>query len=335
MSESRFDFLRELVKNVPDINVAEEQAINECETTKVTSSYVPANSPPPPSPPPLTSSHLQTSLTLRNTRSNGNKLSYVPPPSSSGESSMVMVTTATQATPPLPIIGRPNTLPKQQSIDLSYNATMKRSDNRANYYMESLPVEPSLLEAGPPKLLRNDTATVAPFPSIPASTFNEYLQPVMSFDLTKKLKPAPPPLSPLIIDGTQTQRVAPAPSTTRCHISTPPTYANIDVCNSPLVKIDYSKMDLSTPPIPLKLKKHRRASNCSAAATTVRQKLLNNIDLSSHTFTTAAPQIFNFTTPGGTSSPTTSTAGNSHDFTRMLSTPTTNSLDMDEDYDNI
>ncbi len=331
MSETRFDFLKELVKNVPDINVDEMQSSTEDQiATDLTMPYqktsVPAatcessvggTSKSIKSIPPFNgNASTTTSTSVRN----GNKRSRPVSPTA----------TSTKLKPQL--------LLKTQSMDQSLLTHMSptSSYHTPNFYTEIsensvksptttnsvIQFTPKIqndlsLDVRPPKLTRIDSAPGC-LGDIQHAAYRTPLPqcdtpPVMTFDFTKtalppplypsiKVRPPIPPLTPIINNQANTSMhspylypststLTPPPQTT---ITSAPPFARIDACSkSSVVKSNNFTNSYSATSLP---------------STSKPMTPILNIDLS-NSFNISQP-IF-----GSSSS--------------------SNNLEMDEDYDNI
>lgn len=387
MSESRFDFLRELVKNVPDINVAEEQQTGEPESDVPLDlcQYSVSLSPP------LAASRLDDrpiATTSGGQASRSTHTSYVPssPAASSssnnGNNSSGVFRNGNKRSHPSSSPSSSQHIQKQNSLDLSRLSTINTASHRPNYYTETSDTsssviqfsssthhatsEFSLLDYRPPKLSRldsapailasNNTTITAVMPQCSSNRNHNVSQqstPVITIDFSKGIPSGPglyssslvrPPIPALMPIHTPTL-ASPVISPLKLQyppdlISTPPAFVNIDVSKTPLVKIDYSKLDLSaptSPTLPYTSKSTRRQLSSANTTGTGRktkkpQTPVINIDLSNSFNLNVAPQMFKFCDASSTS---TTTSANSNLSRAMASCTNTSSLDMDEDYDNI
>ncbi|XP_059622415.1 dr1-associated corepressor [Phlebotomus argentipes] len=190
MSESRFDFLRELVKNVPDISVAEEVE----------------------SPPPAATEDATNGGSARNGRPERGAESWLRSygrPVSMDFSQMGRKSLETDGKCLTPNIVYPGS--ESQSV-IKYTASRLPRDAQGSSRL--------------PKMPRLDCQS-APPRSGDASVF--------SFDVRQKLP------SPLV-----TSTVTSASDVSS--VSAPPPVLKIDICNTPVVKIDYSYLPLSGAP---------------------------------------------------------------------------------------
>lgn len=208
MSESRFDFLRELVRSVPDINVEEQQSMGQLQ-----SSFYPGGSvsdPDEESPP-----HSTASLP---------PMSYAPPLANPMRSAAANVTTSSftvgvdafqsghqNQTPPVAshppyfeTVGRSLMLNKQQSLDLTLASTAavtadlrQPSTAPANYYTEiqSTDSADESDDVRSPKMARlQHTAAATAAPPVygmsrtaPCTPSDFSPTPIINFDFTKGL----------------------------------------------------------------------------------------------------------------------------------------------------
>lgn len=198
MSESRFDFLRELVKNVPDINVAEEQLAADNYPDEPLSDSPPPLSIPQPQPPEIIDSDEPINLSI----SNGSHSS------SRSATAMKRTTDTEHATA---ASERPWKFNKQHSLDsvadkLSisqnfYNSNSHNSNSTssgsassgsasnssANKSIINFSIKYPTIKSGvgrPPKLQRVEST---PNPMIPVTTttLTANNQPIINFDFTK------------------------------------------------------------------------------------------------------------------------------------------------------
>lgn len=181
MSESRFDFLRELVKNVPDINVAEEQLAADNDPDEPLSASPP---PPPPPPPAIPDSNEPINLTI----SNGSHSSR----SAAG-------TKRTAESEHHTASDRPWKFNKQHSLDsvadqmsISPNFYNSHSSNSSGGSSVSEPVMnfsikyPSMkLDIGRPPKLHRVESTPNPMMPVATTTLSANNQPIINFDFTK------------------------------------------------------------------------------------------------------------------------------------------------------
>lgn len=326
MSETRFDFLKELVKNVPDINVDEMQTSADDNTaTDLTMPY--HKSPVPVSATNCESSVSGTSKSIRSIPPfNGNTSNR------NGNNRRSRPVTPTATSTKL----KPQPLLKTQSMDQSLLTSMSptSSYHTPNFYTEIsdnsvksattvnsvIQFTPKIqnvsnLDVRPPKLNRIDSAPGC-LGDIQNAAYRTPLPqcdtpPVMTFDFTKTALPPPPlytsmnvkpPIPPLINNQATTSLHSPFlyPSTSSVTPSSPTTalqaipFVKIDACKSYVVKTNNFISSNST--------------TTSLPSTSKPQAPILNIDLS-NSFNISQP-IF-----GAISS--------------------SNSLDMDEDYDNI
>ena len=441
MSESSFDFLRELVKNVPDINVAEEQQSLD-DTSR------PSSPPLSATPKPSTSSFADDSIcnssgpsaSLQNNGNNNvnnansgtirngmkrSQSSASATATSSGSStpyskqnsldhallySSLKNITATSSAPCTP-------LPFSSTTSSSIYGSPTIKAYTPNYYKEipDSSVSNQYSEAKPSKLSRTDSApsgsltvNVPNTPNILIPTITSYgnskdsdnqQQPVINFDFSKsclpltttaphsappfKLKglipsltpinsansapinnasafPFPPPLKPS--NKTTPPKLTNNSSNKQPKISTPPTYDKIDICSSPLIKINYSNLDfpctsttsylpsVSGPPqIPFLSSPNSKNSNTThsksssaSKVTGVQQSPIINIDLSNNF---KIIKQLSAATVGASVAPASATSvistGNSvstigaSSSSTMIGLATASTLDMDEDYDDI
>lgn len=186
MSESRFDFLRELVKNVPDVNVAEDQLAADNYPDEPLSA-----SPPPPQPlppPPLVPDSNDEPINLS---------------ISNGSSSRSSATTKRTAEPEnLTAAERPWKFNKQHSLDsvadkLSisqnfYNANSHGSSGSSGSSSANEPIinysikYPTIkLDIGRPPKLHRVESTPNPMMPVATTTLSANNQPIINFDFTK------------------------------------------------------------------------------------------------------------------------------------------------------
>lgn len=325
MSEARFDFLKELVKNVPDINVDEMQTSGDDHTSaaELTMPYqkssVPATS--------CESSSGGTSKSIRSIPSfNGNSSTTGTNTSMRNGSKRNCIPTATSTKP------KPQLLLKTQSMDQSLltNMSPTSSYHTPNFYTEIsdnsvkspttvnsvIQFTPKIqndlsLDVRPPKLTRIDSAPGCLNDIQNAAYQTPYSQsdtpPVMTFDFTKTALPPPlypsgisarppiPPLTPILNNLANTSLHSPYsyPSTT----STLTSPLSTTKATAPtFIKIDASKTNNFT------------NTNSSTSLPSKPMAPILNIDLS-NSFNISQP-IFG-------------------------SINSSNNLEMDEDYDNI
>lgn len=330
MSETRFDFLKELVKNVPDINVDEMQTSGDDHTATD-----------------LTMPYHKTSVPATNCESSvsGTSKSIKPIPPFNGNSSTTSTSTSMRngnrrSRPVTPTAtstkSKPQLILKQQSMDQSLLTSMSptSSYHTPNFYTEIsdssvksantvnsvIQFTPKIqndslmnLDVRPPKLTRIDSAPGC-LGDIQNAAYRTPLTqsdtpPVMTFDFTRtalppplytSIKPPIPPLTPIINNQATTSLHSPYsyPSTSTLTpppptITTPSPFAKIDACKSSVVKSNHFTNSNSTNSLP---------------STSKPMAPILNIDLS-NSFNVSQP-IF-----GSISS--------------------SNNLEMDEDYDNI
>lgn len=202
-----------------------------------------------------------------------------------------------------------------------------------------------------------------------AATTKSYHQPATSLPpLLKTIKSPVPPLTPINTKAntfsTPSQQISMSPNLASHksvgpltkEVSTPPAFVKIDICNSPLVKIDYSNMDMSqissSPPkscLPSitnattlqssQLKRKHMQTTSTATSYTKKNvakqmKPIINIDLTKNYGSSSK-----LSSASGNISISPSTLASSKiisNFPRVLTTTTaSSSLEMDEDYDNI
>ncbi|XP_037031970.1 dr1-associated corepressor homolog [Bradysia coprophila] len=331
MSETRFDFLKELVKNVPDINVDEMQtSADEHTATDLTMPYQKPSVP-------ATSSESSVGGTSKSIRSippfNGNSSTATATIRNGNKKSRPVTPTST-STKPQPLL-------KTQSMDQSLLTSMSptSSYHTPNFYTEiseSPVMSPTTvnsssviqftpkiqndlnLDIRPPKLTRIDSAPGCLGDMVYRAPITQCdTAPVMTFDFTKtalppplypSVKPPVPPLTPIIHSQAHTKlhspfsypstsTLIPSPSTlisSPSTIKTAPPFVKVDVCSpSALIKSN----NFTNP-----------SSATSSASTSKPMAPILNIDLSNS---------FNISQP---------TFG---------SISSSNTLEMDEDYDNI
>lgn len=184
MSESRFDFLRELVKNVPDINVADEQLADDNDPDEPMSASPPPPPPPPLLPPIIPDSNEPINLTI----SNG---------SHSSRSAAGSKRTAESEHPTAS--DRPWKFNKQHSLDsvadkmsISPNFYNSHSSNSSGASSASEPVinfsikYPTInLDIGRPPKLHRVESTPNPMMPVATTTLSANNQPIINFDFTK------------------------------------------------------------------------------------------------------------------------------------------------------
>lgn len=328
MSETRFDFLKELVKNVPDINVDEMQtSADEHTATDLTMPYQKSSVPATSS---CESSSGGTSKSIRSIPPfNGNSSTATTTIRNGNRKSRPVTPTAT-ATKPQPLL-------KTQSMDQSLLTSMSptSSYHTPNFYTEiseapvMSPTTPSSnsviqftpkiqndlnLDIRPPKLTRIDSAPGCLGDIVYRAPITQCeTAPVMTFDFTKtalppplypSVKPPVPPLTPIIHSQANasltslhslytypsTSTLIPSPST----ITTAPAppFVKVDVCNPAVRSNSFNNAN----------------SAASSTSTSKPMAPILNIDLSNS---------FNISQP---------TFG---------SISSSNALEMDEDYDNI
>lgn len=197
MSENRFDFLRELVRTVPDINVEEQQFMNQ--SYNGGSASDPDEESLPPSRPIVSYAPSTNGIT---SFGESNTNAYI---SATGDNSYhPRVENSNNKTPPyaahppyFETIGRSLMINKQQSLDLSLPSSTSSSSEirtlnttRANYYTE-IKSEDTSDETDvviTPKIARLNSAPVYGLsrtaPSTPAAFTDT---PVINFDFTKGL----------------------------------------------------------------------------------------------------------------------------------------------------
>lgn len=338
MSENRFDFLRELVKNIPDINVSEDLSSSECASPGSPNQLEINLQPQEP---------IQISISLaataaafkpnNNNNTNGNNLVR------NGHRGMLH--------------SKSFDLPhqQQQNWDSSIYATNHPFNNLGmlsedginipttsqakpigpNFYTEiSSNIEPENNDfcVKPPKFSRLDSAPsimssssnyksknselLTPLNLTKTSTYNDFTKVTGK---TNKRKTDPPALLAPIIKTKNLRKNSidfSVPSTSK-NIPSPPVI-KLDICNSPFVKIDYSNLALSPTfghnnilPSPSVV------VNTGTTNSTYNQSPIINIDFSninSFNFNTKPTAVLN---------------------QQMPSTPSSSALEMDEDYDNI
>lgn len=316
MSESRFDFLRELVKNVPDINVDELQASTDDQTatdlsmpykksTATTSSCespVSSSSKSIKSIPPFNGNSLPSNTSIQN----GNKRSHPT------------IATATATS----VKSKPQTLLKTQSMDQSLYTNMSTSYQTPNFYTEisdELSViqytpkikNDSNLDVRPPKLARIDSAP-AGLSNVRSSAYTSHLTvpntpPVMTFDFSKTALP-PPPMYPNI------NMKPPIPPLTPIVINQPTTSLHSSFL--------YSSMSTLTPPT------ITTGPNTTPFVKFDVSPLTKTIDCTNLDVTSQLPS---------TSKPMNIDLSNSFNIAQPIfgSISSSNNLEMDEDYDNI
>lgn len=191
MSESRFDFLRELVKDVPDINIAEEQLAADNDPDEPLSA-----SPPPPLPPPqLPSSILNSNEPINLSISNG-----------SHSNRLTGHNTKRTADPEYAVASdRSWKFNKQHSLDsvadkLSisqnfYNANSHGSSSNSSGSGTSTTNEPIInysikfpktkLDISRPSRLQRVESTPNPLIPVATTTLSANKQPIINFDFTK------------------------------------------------------------------------------------------------------------------------------------------------------
>lgn len=275
MSESRFDFLRELVRNVPDINV-EEQLHQTFAGAGHGGSMSdpdenPSSTPPLPTPPVVVSYAPMLNQDPRSAHHGVSSVSAVR----NGAHKRPAAAIPTAHPQYYETGGRPTSsmMHKQQSLDLSLSTGPKSCTTPANYYTE-IKSEDSDSDIRPPKIARLHSAPVgAPTVTTPVPFA---LPPVINFDFSKGVPTTFVPQYPqqiacqspivnidlsqgLATSSTTVQQQQYVPRVPRIKVTvprsgvpliTPPVYsgasANSDAWK-PLVKIDYSHLDLTTP----------------------------------------------------------------------------------------
>lgn len=345
MSENRFDFLRELVKNIPDINVSEDLSSSEC-TSPGSPNQLEINLQP--------QEPIQISLSTAavaaaaattafkpniNNNTNGNNLVR------NGHRGMLHSKSVDHQ--------------QQQNWDNSIYSTNRPFNNLGNYSEDGIN-QPTTSQAKiigpnfyteisstnleeqdcvkPPKFSRLDSApsimssstsssqlksknselllplNLTKTATTGATTYNDFTK--LTVKTNKRRTDPPPQLTPIIKTKTIRNNNSidfSVPSTSK-NIPSPPVI-KLDICNSPVVKIDYSNLALSST-----FGQNNILPSPNVVASTYNQSPIINIDFSNinnfsfnNTKTTA---VLNQQMP---SNPTT------------ISTP----LEMDEDYDNI
>lgn len=337
MSENRFDFLRELVKNVPDINVSEDLSSSEC-TSPGSPNQLEINLQPQE---PITTTTSTSSAAFKpnnNNNTNGSNLVR------NGNRSMLHSKSVDQhqqqnwdntiySANPRPFNNLGN-LPE----DCTTTSSAQVKIIGPNFYTEIADTSVSSTENNdfcvkPPKLSRFDSA-----PSIMSSSSKKNTELLTPLNLTtttyndftklagkaNKRKTDPPPLlAPIIKTNLRNNSIDFSVPSTSKNIPSPPVI-KLDICNSPVVKIDYSNLALSetfgynnilpSPSVVVNTGINSN-SNCN-------QSPIINIDFSNL-------NSFSFNTK-----PTAAAAAVINQ--QMPSTPSSSSqVEMDEDYDNI
>lgn len=332
MSETRFDFLKELVKSVPDINVDEMQTSGDDHTaTDLTMPYHRSSSLP------ATNSESSVSGTSKSIKSippfNGNTSTTSTSNRNGNKRSRPVTPTATSTK------SKPQLLLKTQSMDQSLLTNMSPTSSypTPNFYTEisENSVEPATtvnsviqftpkiqkdfnLDVRPPKLNRIDSAPgcLGDIQNVAYRTplTQSDTPPVMTFDFTKttllppplypsiNVKPPIPPLTPINNQATSSLHspfLYPSTST----LTPPPPTITTAPQISPFIKIDACKSSVA------KSNNFTNSNSTNSLPSTSKPMApILNIDLSNS---------FNI------SQPIFGTIGSS------------NNLEMDEDYDNI
>ncbi|XP_061391422.1 dr1-associated corepressor homolog [Musca vetustissima] len=262
MSEQRFDFLRELVRNIPDISVAEEAAnyIEDDNHSSPDEPYADSDTPYDLSMPStstvrsstVTRQHSAMATNGQNGGHDHHPRNHLKRSVSSNANSVIMHTTSL-ANAGVGVGGYSSTecLPPK----------LARS--------ESTPVPPH-----PPQLQQTPTLTPASHPRLKHQSFSMPSNCVSSNNNNNKPNNTPQPIRP-----PPKQTAIPAP------------IVSIDYCNKPVVKIDYSNLpqittDVASAPTPLSAPANIASMTTNASAFNFTAEPVINIDLSNIVATT-------------------------------------------------
>lgn len=211
MAESRFDFLRELVKNIPDISVAEEIAHD--------------NSPGPPT---LGQNEAPYDLSMPST-SCGITIQASPSTTNGNPRNGLQMHAS------IPPVQRSVSVPSASRAELKRpyceSVTEYPSKFSANFYKENSVIQhTSNSDVSPPKIRRTDSESAAHSINLPATqtTIRRLQHQSKSIPCTSK----------------ESQQLQSPLQSQSQPIITPAPIINVDICNKPIVKIDYSNLAL-------------------------------------------------------------------------------------------
>lgn len=358
MAESRFDFLRELVKNIPDINVNED--LNEDSST---------SAPPSPQPPQAGSSSSYppppaVALTFYN---NGSVLPHdVPLPAAatlSVHQPSVIQHTSTHR----------NNITKNSTSSTNNNNLIHQHSSPSNHYGPGRPPKLARYDSAPASLSAMTTPNykievLQPKINTPiincSSSGTQHPPPMFNIDLSlsnlfkpyatppsyssQQIHNTPPTLHSPHTPGVVKIELAtnldsyPSLPSTSTELPTPPIIRN-DVCNTPIIKIDYSKIVTVASPLTspeINVKSPQRLPSSSSAARIVMSPTANaSPSTSSSTF--SYQKLPQQTPPSSSHSVNIDMSTLNSSLTKFAKTiypppsQTSSALDMDEDYDNI
>lgn len=348
MSENRFDFLRELVKNVPDINVSEDLSSSEC-TSPGSPNQLEINlQPQEPIQISISSAALAAAASAfkpnNNNNTNGNNLvrnghrgmlhsKSVDLPhqqQQNWDNSIYATNRPFNNLGNLSEDGTNNIPTTSQTKPIGPNFYTEISDSSASQYstenndycvkppkFSRLDSAPSIMNSSS-HLKSKNTELLTPLNLTKTTTTTAYNDFTKVTGKTNKRKTDPPLLTPIIkTKNLRNNSIDFSVPSTSKNIPSPPVI-KLDICNSPVVKIDYSNLALSPTfghnnilPSPSVV------VNTGTTNSTYNQSPIINIDFSninSFNFNTKPTAVLN---------------------QQMPSNPSSSALEMDEDYDNI
>lgn len=377
MAESRFDFLRELVKNIPDISVNEELECGSPGAAGDSSTSAPSS----PQPQAGSSWHIQVPPSTPSASSTSTYLG-----NGLWASQVVPTTSSAASQPHVP------PLPHQQSV-IQHTSTHRNNFTNHKTVSNNATNPPTSQKqhygpgpGRPPKLARYDSAPpnlnidsnykieIMP-PKINTPNISTGPSPIFNIDLSKGFFNAtstsgsanPNPASPLALTKPNSEQPVvkielanPINYSANSTLSSPineqqpvPPIIRSDVCNTPVIKIDYSKIATFTPlsspeinttpppPIPTPSTSSSVHKNTDAIASTSSSATavaaFANSAANPPTQTQQKPQTPSTSVNIDFSTFNSSLMKTAKRIYPPLQPPTQNSscLDMDEDYDNI
>lgn len=348
MSENRFDFLRELVKNIPDINVSEDLSSSECASPGSPNQLEINLQPQEPIQISISSAAVAAAAAFKpnnNNNTNGSNLvrnghrgmlhsKSVDLPHQQQQHWDNSIYTTNRPFNNLGNLSEDGTnIPTtSQAKPIGPNFYTEISDSSLIQYSTNFEPENNDFCVKPPKFTRLDSApsimsstshfkcknSETPLNLTKTATYNDFTK--LTGKINKRKTDPPPLLAPIIKTSNLKNNSIDfsLPSTSK-NIPSPPVI-KLDICNSPVVKIDYSNLASLSPtsfghnnilPSPSII------VNTGITNSTYNQSPIINIDFSninSFSFNTKPTAVLN---------------------QQMPSTPSNSALEMDEDYDNI
>lgn len=346
MSESRFDFLRELVKNIPDVNVADDNFTDSPSEHRESSEDASSPQPHQSSTDLYGTPSTNGAFSINATNSNENVASSTAPKRSHDSDSSAGSSSCSQ-----------RKYSKQHSLDSLAIRTHSTSDNTTlpiNYSIESKSDDKSShtikltrYDSSPASYSSNNNQASPSITSnrlIPVTTtkLNANDQPIINFDFTQiPILPLSSPTTTSTTAGTATTPITPSKhshsvanilkphSTIELESTRKDTKPQVvpsistDLAKAPLIKIDYSNFDFQSQSQKHQSSKKSVQNSHSQQSTTISSS-------------SCAPIIASTSKPTTDNNSSASYIVPTISYNLPLSTiSNTSTLEMDEDYDNI